>query len=189
MKRIVAKYAAVAAVAVAFVLGASAPGWSYVAVKGGMFMPNSDDKGLKDWDNGFGGELAIGGDFGAFAVDGGIGYFRLSHPDADDLNLSIVPLTITGKFLLKPSPKLTVYLGGGVGYYVGMLGGDDVEDMDTDDKTGKGVGFHAVGGLEIPLGAVGLLAEVKWSQAKVEFGESSEKSNIGGITALVGVKF
>lgn len=189
MKRLLVRSALAAAVAVGLVLGASAPGWSYMAVKGGLFMPNSDEKGLKDWDNGFGGELAVGGDFGAFAVDGSVGYFRVEQPDAEDLNLAVVPLTITAKAQLKPSAALTIYAGGGLGYYVGFLDGDDVNDLSTDDKTGTGVGFHLVGGIELPLGPLGFLAEVKWSQAKVEFGDSSEKSNIGGIAVLAGLKF
>jgi opacity protein-like surface antigen len=181
--------AVAASVAVGLLFGASAPGWSYMAVKGGLFMPNGDEQGLKDWDNGFGGEVAVGGDFGAFAIDGSVGYFRIEHPDADDLNLAVVPLTLTAKAQLHPAPGMAIYAGGGLGYYVGMLGGDDVSGVDTDDKTGTGVGFHLVGGIELPLGPIGFLAEVKWSQADVEFGDSDDKTNIGGIAVLAGIKF
>lgn len=192
MRRIMVKLAVVAVVATGLVLGASVPGWSYVALKAGMYMPNTDDHGLDGWKNGFGGEFAVGGQFGqgpvAFGVEGGLGGFMLKH-DEGDVNLTIVPITINGKLLVRPAEIVTLFIGGGLGYYVGMLSGDDVSEMSSSDKTGKGLGFQAVGGVEVLLGAVGLIAEVKWSKADVEFGDSDDKANIGGTAILVGLTF
>lgn len=192
MSRIVVKLAVVAVVAAGLVLGASAPGWSYVGLKGGMYMPNSDDKGLDGWDTGFGGELAVGGEFGqgpvGFGLEGGLGGF-IVKPEHGDVNLTIVPITLTGKLLVRPAEILTLFVGGGFGYYVGMLGGDDVSEMSSSDKTGQGLGFQAVGGVEVLLGAVGLIAELKWSMAEVKFGDSDDKINIGGTAILVGLTF
>lgn len=180
------------ALAVCLTLGVASPGWSYLAVKGGLFMPNGDDRGLKHFDNGFGGELAIGGQFSqgpvGFAVDGGIGYFT-TETEGGDYDLQVVPLTLTGKLLLKPVSALTLYAGGGLGYYIALLGGDGVEGWDSDDKTGKGLGFHAVGGVKLPFGPLAILAEVRWSKAEVQYGGHGNDVNIGGITVIAGIKF
>lgn len=172
----------------AIVLALSTPGWSYVEAKAGLFMPNGDNKGLKDYKNGFGGEIAIGGEVGPIAIDGGVGYYTTKFKEGD-LSLWIVPITLTAKYFITPSPALSIYIGGGLGYDFGALRGSLVDDWEVKDKVCQGFEFHAVAGLEVPVGPISLIGEIRWSKADVKFGESDEKVNIGGITALAGLAF
>lgn len=172
----------------AIALSLSTPGWSYVEVKAGLFMPNGDEKGLKGYENGFGGEVAMGGEIGPIAIDGGAGYYTTKF-EQGDLALWIVPITVTAKYFIRPTPALSIYVGGGLGYDFGALRGKSVDELEIKDKVCQGFEFHAVAGLEVPIGPISLIGEIKWSKADVKFGESDEKVNIGGLTALAGLAF
>lgn len=189
MSRIVVKLAVTVTVALGLVLGASVPSWSYVALKAGVFLPNSADEGLKNYDTGFGGEFAGGANFGegpvGFGLEGGLGAYRTAASEGDAA-LAIVPVTLTGKLLIKPGEMVTLYLGAGLGYYIGY----DLEGEGSfDERSIKGLGYQAVGGIDVLLGGVGLVAEVKWSQTQAEHKDSDEKYDIGGITVQIGVSF
>jgi len=163
---------------------------AYVTVKGGYFMPNSDAKGLKDWKEGFGGELTFGGELNpSFALEGGVGYWTTKPDQGSGLNLGIVPVTLNAKLLLTPSPNIGFYVGGGAGLYVGMLSGSATDGMESDDKTGTGFGVQAFAGIELPMQGLALIGEFRWSKADVKFGESDEATNLGGMTGLIGLKF
>jgi len=162
-------------------LGATiAESQAYVGIKGGIFDPNDDNKGLKNWDNGYGAELFFGGDVEPVSIELGLGgYTTKPDKDANDsLNTGYAAGTAKGYLPLGP---VSLYAGGGAGYYFSKLGDEDVD--------GSGLGVHLVGGAEFSLGVISLLGEVRWSQVKIEFNDASDKTNVGGLMFNVGVIF
>jgi hypothetical protein len=169
-----------ALLAAGVLLGATAgQSQAYLGVKGGLFMPNDDDKGLKSFDNGYGGELFFGSDVGPISLELG-GYTTKPESGGDD-SLNTVYGSGTAKAYLPIGP-LSIYGGGGAGYYYSKFGDSD------SDSDGNGVGFHAVGGAEFSAGVISILAEVRWNQAKLDFG-GPEDVNVGGLMLNVGLIF
>jgi hypothetical protein len=180
-RRIVTVFAAL--VTAGALLGATAAeSQAYVGLKGGVFMPNDDEEGLKGLDDGFGGEFFFGGDVGPVSLEFGAGYARAKNGDADEA-FHVASGLGTAKLYLPLGP-IALYGGGGLGVYYARFGDD------SDAPDGTGVGVHAVGGAEFSLGVVSLLAELKWNQAKVkvkDFGDT--KMNVGGLMLNFGVIF
>ena len=180
MKRTIGKVLGVFLAAGALLAVAAAPGEAYMGIKGGLFMPNGDSDGLKDWENGYGGEIFFGGDVGPVSIELGIGgYTTKPDSDADD-SLNTAYGAGTAKLYLPLGP-VSLYGGGGAGWYFSKFGDEDFD--------GNGLGIHAVGGAEFSLGVASLLAEIRWSQVKIEFNDASEKTNVGGLMANIGIIF
>jgi opacity protein-like surface antigen len=181
MGRTAGKLCSIICLAVMLVLAGGTTGWAFVGIKAGAFMPNSDEKGLKDFDTGTAVEVSFGKDFGLVGIEVGAGYLATSH-STFDVDLTVVPILATAKLSFKPSEALGLYLGGGAGYYLATLDGPG------DSEDDAAVGFHAVGGVDVPLGPVILNGEVRWSQAEPDF-DGDDKVNIGGLTVTIGLKF
>lgn len=186
MKKTAVRILAVCCAAVALVAVSVTDTQAYVGIKAGLFMPNSDSKGLDGFDNGFGGELFGGMAAGPIDIEFGLGGYSAKPEggDSDDA-LNVARVNATAKVHLPLGP-VSLFGGAGAGYYYAMIGSD------SDNPDGNGVGFHVVGGAEFSLGVAALLAEVQWNQAKIKFeqdGFESDKINIGGLMLNVGVLF
>jgi hypothetical protein len=94
----------------------------YAAFKAGAFFP---DRG--DYDNGFSGEVAIGGYLNPnLVLEGSLGFVSIDDftgsvdtvfgPVPAEIDVTATPLTFTFKFLL-PLRSTELYLGAGAGFY------------------------------------------------------------------------
>jgi hypothetical protein len=118
-----------------------------------------------------------------------------------DLNLRIVPITATFRFLpLGHHDAIVPYVGGGVGifaYHYNESGQfvDTNNNIFRDSFTGNGaaVGPVILGGVRIPVGAVEPGFEVRWQSAKGDLPASESfagsKIDLGGATYLFTVNF
>jgi len=179
MGRAVGRVLAVVLAVAVILVATGGQSQAYIGVKGGLFMPNDDDNGLKNFDNGYGGELFFGSDVGPLSLELGLGGYTAKPEGGGDDSLNTVYGSGTAKAYLPLGP-LSIYGGGGAGYYYSKF-----SDSDSD---GNGLGFHVVGGAEVSAGVISILAELKWNQAKLDFG-GSEKANVGGLMLNVGLIF
>jgi outer membrane protein W len=182
---------------------------SYFALKGGIFSPNSEEKGLKDFDTGYNIEVAYGYKVNPnFAIEAGIGKYSSEYsesgyvevdgwlyPGSITLTASAIPITLTLKGIAPLSyGKVELYGGGGIGYYLSTMeakvtigGYSESESWDA-----SALGFHLVGGGDFYVSEkVALGLEVKWFQVKPEFDYDGykEKTNLGGTIFNAFLKF
>lgn len=167
-----------AALALGTVLAATAgEARAYLGAKAGVFVPNGKERGLDGFDTGYGGELFFGGDLGPVAVELGLGGYRAEPEASAGDALEAAYVGVTGKLSLPLGP-LSFYGGAGGASYFARFG-DDV------DATGTGV--HLVGGAEFSVGLVGVLAELRWNRAELDFGGGD--ADVGGLLFSLGIVF
>lgn len=202
---------AVVALSVA-VFSAPASAQFYAGVKGSVFLPNTSDEGLDEFDTGFGGELFAGYRFMPyFGLEAGAGYYQAKFSqdnfmgtgvDLED-TVSAIPLTLTAKGYLPLGDRACLYLGVGGGVYFaddeidgsapipGAPGMSVTGSAEGDDVA---FGYHAVFGGEFMFSsAVGLQAEAKWFKVEPEFEyddiDETDEFDIGGVMISLGVLF
>jgi opacity protein-like surface antigen len=156
---------AVPVLAGADIAGPARPGGSgaYLAPRVGAYLPQHDD--MDEFGNGVGAELAIGKRFAPrFAAELGIGWFGAETPTlsgfdpsvgsfATRIELSAVPITATGRFLV-PLRGLDLFALAGVGVYFIEL---DVTAWTglaraSESTSDTAFGAHLGAGASIPLG-------------------------------------
>ncbi len=132
------------------------------------------------------------------------------YPIEQSLSLRIIPLTVTAKFLpigrwRVPGPRarrtpnrVIPYVGGGVGLYFWEYQevGDYIDFYDWTIYTtsfyskGTDIGFHLLGGVEIPVGANwSVIAEMRYNIVNGPLSADFvgfENFDLGGITAAGG---
>jgi outer membrane protein W len=134
----------------------------------------------------FGGEYLVGlGD--KFDAGLGIGFYQRSTPAVDrfsefqgtgdpivaDLKLRVVPLSATFRFLPLGHHDVQPYIGAGVGVFAYRYSetGDFVADDNVTIIRGNFVGSGTtagpviLGGVRVPIGAVGVGGELRWQHA------------------------
>lgn len=186
---------------------------SYVSVKGGLFLPNSDMPGLKNFKKGYNFELAVGAKIHPnIAIEAAAGYYQTEIKDNfvdtyyDYYNdayytttptVSAIPVTLTIKGII-PLGKVDLFAGAGAGYYYTMLE-NKVKDLDgavlgnlDETYNASAFGYHFVGGVDFNItDSVAIGAEIKQVYVKPESDISGykQKVNMGGTIANAGVKF
>lgn len=175
---------------------------NYVALKGGIYSPNSsyhlrdfnDGNSLSNLDSktGFAGEIAVGHYFVPMvAVELGAGYFQSKgSPAAEqgEARLKVVPLVVTGKVLL-PLGIFEPYGLFGIGAYI--------TDLDVDGNAGNfhgsteiTYGLHAGAGFNIDIQKNMFLGvEGKYLWAEPSFGGQHLELDGFITTADIGFRF
>jgi hypothetical protein len=192
----------------------SAADQTYLAVRGGVFLPNAEDgdnyQGLNYFDTGYNIEIAVGYRPVSYAeLELGTGFYscsgEISKPDFTiDRTLYGVPITLNVKGILE-FDKLTLSAGGGLGLYQGFMDNkiDFVNQPSVDESNhGTAVGYQAVFDADLKLNdrwSVG--ANFKWFSArpKIELQTvnstqtqiitTKDEWEIGGTTLNIGVKY
>lgn len=182
---------------------------NYFAVKAGIFSPQSDD--LKDFDEGFNGEIAFGHYFNRhLAMEVGLGYFRTEASFSGTIpgygaysekdKLSVVPVTLSVKGIL-PIDKLELYAIGGIGLYfingkadasVQRLGSISLEDDEVSFGVHLGAGMKFNITKEVFLGIEG---KYIWTKADFETTYAGYRVNLDVdiegflVTGMIGFRF
>ena len=187
---------------------------TYLSVRGGVFMPNSekgdDYQGLSYFDTGYNIDVAIGYRPVSYAaIEVGTGFYSaegtINRQDYTiDRTLSGVPITLTVKGI-QEFDRLTLSAGAGVGLYQGFMDNkisySDGSPGVDESNHGTAVGYQAVFDADFKVNdhwAVGV--NFKWFSARPEieldtvdqYGETTttkEKWEIGGTTVNLGVKY
>ncbi len=155
-----------------------------------------------------GGEYLVG--LGRLAEAGlGLGFYQktVSAVDADfvnadgseifqDIKLRIVPFTATLRFLpLGHNSGIQPYVGAGIGVFVWHYSEtgqfvDSRNNIFTGNFVGSGseVGPVVLGGVRVPLGAIGFGGEIRWQDARATLptdqGFAGNKIDLGGFNYL-----
>jgi opacity protein-like surface antigen len=156
----------------------------YASLKAGVFLPNNDSDGLDEFDPG----VTIEGAFGFrphrnFAAELGVAWYRAQSDDLD-IDLDVVPVTLTAKGILPLlGDRLELFGGAGVGYYFASW------DPDEGDEEDEGsFGYHLVAGADYKLTssvAIGIEGKYFWAEPDVD----SQDVQIGGGIITAGVKY
>jgi opacity protein-like surface antigen len=189
-------------------LASAADPAGYASVKLGYFMPNSDDDGLKDFDNEFSLGLAVGTKLSPnFAIELGWDYYSTKGNDtvssggvsyAIDAEVTTWSIPLTAKFILPVSKEIEVFMGAGVGYYDSQIdadgtlsGGGLSADLWSESDSASGIGYHLVAGADYKINRnVALGGEIKWCKAELDFEDiSDDEINVGGTTLNLVVKY
>jgi len=142
---------------------AYAQGSSYFALKGGIFSPNSEEEGLKDFDRGYNVEAAFGYKANPnLAIEAGIGYYSSEYSESGyvctwygcyladfTITASAIPITLTLKGIAPLAyGKVELYGGGGLGYYLATAEAEVAitgVGSASDSWDASALGFHLVG--------------------------------------------
>ena len=116
-------------------------GPGYIGVNLGFYNPNNIwPDGLATYDTGFAFNVFFGSRLTPFfALEGSIGYFE-SQSNRYNGDLSVVPITVGGRFII-PNPVVEPYIGAGLGIYFASL---DEKNGVKDDVTDLG-GYLSLG--------------------------------------------
>lgn len=187
---------------------------TYLSVRGGVFMPNSekgdDYQGLSYFDTGYNIELAVGYRPVSYAaIEVGTGFFSASgeitkQDYSIDRTLYGVPITLTVKGI-QEFDRLTLSAGAGVGLYQGFMDNEiSFQNTPVDESNhGTAVGYQAVFDADFKINdnwSAG--ANFKWFSARPEIemttvsedgtriiSDTKEKWEIGGTTVNLGLKY
>lgn len=164
----------------------------YLSFKGGIFFPNSDTDGMKDFDNGFNLEFAGG----MAVIDNvllqlGIGRYSAGFSTMHlDYDIAVIPVTLSGIYSFPAMDKLTVFGGAGIGYYFAKAEakvnyeGQSFTDSDSDST----FGFNLLLGTDYYF-ADNISAGAEWKYIFAKISEDGHKFNIGGMTLGLSVKY
>ena len=164
----------------------------YLAIKGGVFQPNTDlgttDTGLKNFKSAT--NYEISGGFKAspyFALDAGLGYYSTALKSGANGKVNVLDVTLNAIGII-PISSVDLFAGAGFGTYFATI-----KDS-ANDTTGSALGYQLLGGVDINItDSIAIGGEVKYSKAKPEFemlGSSSKiKINVGGTTYNGVLKF
>lgn len=172
---------------------------NYVVVKGGVFIPGGDLED-DDYDTGLNGEVAYGRYFHPnFALEGGLGYHETeTSEDNLDVNLSIIPVTVTAKGVYNTN-RIEVFGGAGVGVYAAVVDLDR-KDVTTgikasDDDADAVFGLHVLAGANFNVSGkifIGVEGRYTWTgDAEFHLFGDGYESNLNGysVTGNVGFRF
>lgn len=175
-----------------------AEGSGYVALKGGIFDPNDEDDGLKDFETGYNAEIAFGyrmnpnvafefgiGKYSSDFEESGfiIDVFGNVYPAQISFTASAIPVTATVKGIAPTGGGVVdLYIGGGLGYYMAKIEADlEISGLGSasDSFDEEEVGFHVVGGAEFNVSEnIALGLEAKWFTVEPEFDFDGEKEKV-----------
>lgn len=101
-----------------------------------------------------------------------------------------VPVLLTGRFHFSTNPKVTPYLGVGIGYYFNDFDSNrDSPDVEVDDS----IGFHVNGGIEVFVAddaAINLDIKYIWNEIDVDLpGSSDEEFYLNQFVTGIGFKY
>jgi opacity protein-like surface antigen len=175
---------------------------SYLALKGGGFLPNSKGSGgqggLKDFDTGYNLEVAIGFRPASYAaIELGSGFYttrRDTNAPTGNEKISAygVPVTATAKGVLTTGP-VDIFAGAGFGYYFTLF--DREIPNKKESMHSNALGYHLVGGVDYRLNEhYSLGTEIKWFSVKPEFDDfntagAKVKWDFGGTIFNIGMKY
>ena len=189
------------------VSSAAAAETGYFSIKGGMFLPNSSQPGLKNFDTGYNTEVAIGYRPENYAaLELGSGYFTASGTVSNSDSRSSktiygIPVTLTAKAILDLE-KFELFGGAGAGYYFAVI--DNRMDFFNggipsiqESSHGGALGYHLVAGGEYKVSErVRFGADFKWFVVKPELQltdpqnvNTKAKWDVGGAALNVGFKY
>ncbi|UCG79928.1 MAG: OmpW family protein [Desulfobacterales bacterium] len=110
----------------------------------------------------------------------------------DDGEMEQVPVLLTGRMHFSTNPKVTPYLGVGMGYYFNDFDSNrDLPDIDVDDS----FGFHVNGGIEVFItddAAINLDIKYIWNEVDVDInlpGSGDEEFKVNAFVAGAGIKY
>lgn len=156
-------------------------GPGYFGLQMGFFEPNDDFEGLATYDTGFAFNVMFGSRLTPFfALEGSIGYFE-AQSDFFQGDLSVVPLTIGGRFII-PNPVVEPYIGAGFGVYFASLDENFGVDDDSTDFGGYlsfGIDFWLN-----PKVALNLEGRYQWIESEFD----GFDVDLSGWNALFGVR-
>lgn len=199
----------VAAALMVAAFSAPASAQYYAGVRGGVFLPNSAEEGLDEFDAGFSAEGFAGFRFTPnLALEAGAGYYQSKWEDEDDVipennTVSSIPVTLTAKAFLPLAERASLYAGAGVGAYFakaeveGSWKEESLDILATDTATDTAFGYHFVVGGEYQVSPrLGLEVQAKWFKADPSFsffeGTASlteVEPDIGGVVLSLGLVF
>lgn len=200
MKRLLITVIVATALLMPFMLNAKNTD-DYVTLKAGWFWPNSSENGLKDFRQAPAYEFNYGRMFGNnFAAELGGIYYQTeydgtSSPEniagkfSTDINVSFYGPIATIKGIIHPVEIMELFLGAGAGYYWSET---NIKYSASDDlkAKGRGIGWHIAAGSTIHvIERLGLGIEGKFSQAKLDSDDFTEKIDFGGISASIYLKY
>jgi len=200
MKRILATLTVLIALSIPCMLSAQTFD-DYINLKAGWFWPNQSSNGLKDFKQTLAYEFNYGRMFGRnFAAELGGIYYNTKYDgtispesitgnSSTDITTSFYGPMATIKGIIHPIKKMDIYAGAGAGYYFSETVMKLTGESDYKAK-GKGVGWHVMAGTSydvIDKLAIGI--DGKYFQAKLNSDDFSEKTDFGGITASIYLKY
>jgi len=170
----------------------------YVGVGGGVFLPNSEEPGLEDFDAGMHGELVFGYKVHPLvALELGLGRYEAEYTDSfwlgdcpdypcvigyqDTYDVRVMPVTFTAKYLLQGGERFTFYVGCGVGYYftrvetehvdiIAYADGSRTEERLSSSQTEDAFGFHVTTGCDIVFTENFCLGcDAKWARVEPSY--------------------
>jgi len=163
---------------------------SYVVFRAGIFSPNGDDKGLKDFDTGYNVELAYGYEIMPnLVVEGGIGRYSTKREESGvTLTASAIPITATAKGILPlVDGKFELSGGAGIGLYMATMEAEAGGTKVSNDA--NAFGFHLVGGADYNLSEhIAIGGEVKWISVTPDF-NTFGSGKMGGLVVNAGLKY
>jgi opacity protein-like surface antigen len=173
----------------------------YINLKAGWFWPNSSSNGLKDFKQALVYEFDYGRNFGRnFSAElGGIYYQteydgtsspeNIAGKSSTDVNVSFYGPFATIKGTIHPVEKIDLFLGAGAGYYWSEIEMKASGKKDFKAKA-KGIGWHiAAGSTFHVIERLGLGIEGKFTQAKLDSDDFTEKIDFGGISTSIYLKY
>ena len=163
---------------------------SYVALKGGIYSPsadfNIDNLNVEttfdgNTETGVDAEIAFGHYFlPTVVLELGAGYFKAKGTFdtgsnvRNDLEFNVIPLILSGKFMI-PVGSVSPYGEAGIGAYFSSL---DVSNNGNSFSGTSTFGIHAGAGIDVPVGdTVFLGAEGRYVWADPSFGDEEIKIN------------
>jgi opacity protein-like surface antigen len=160
----------------------------YLALKGGLFQPNSKDDGLKGFDDGYNAEVALGVRFAKMiGMELGVGYMEAKGDGkaiSKDAKVKTIPYTANLILTIPLGSALNLFAGGGIGYYTTKFSPGSSAEF-------KGIGYQGLGGIDFNLGqGFSIGAEYKYIEAKPEYKNSgiTSKVKVGGSALDAGIK-
>jgi len=187
-----------------FFFSSDASADNYVAVKAGMYSPQSDD--LDEFGEGLNLEVSYGYYFNQYlAIDLGVGYFKTDASESyysdgrhvkEDTDIEVNTLTVALNAIVPIDPVELYALGGVGGYYaygerkidVSGVGSDSADDTDVTFGGFLGAGLNLNITHEVFLGVEG---KYQWVAADWEFEGEDVSADLDGwrITGNLGFKF
>lgn len=119
-----------------------------------------------------------------FAVEGAIEFLSV---DAEvtgvgtDVDVDIIPLSLTAKYLVPVSNRFLPYLGAGVGVYF-----NDADDIEMDNS----LAIHVLGGCDLMLSeSWSIFGEVKYTWSSADSDTINDDIELDNLTASLGLKY
>jgi opacity protein-like surface antigen len=154
---------------------------SYVQVRAGLYMPQSDDMDALEMNTGFGLDAVYGRRFTPnFAAEFGIGWYKSTSDEMSDgfgntaeFELSLMPITASAK-LIAPLGQVEPYALLGVGLYRATIGIDG-----AGDDSAFALGLQLGGGAAFRISPNAYLGlDLRYVSAEPSFEEGGEELDL-----------